>query len=97
MAWDPLGGVVVGAFIGASFGSAIGIAGFGTAIAGTVPFGILGAWLGYRHSNRAMPDDVEVRNTGGVLKYVKDVVILVLDLLILFLLFIKKLLQKPNQ
>ena len=37
-------GFVAGAFIGSSFG----IAGFGGAIAGTIPFGFLGAYAGYR-------------------------------------------------
>jgi hypothetical protein len=33
-------------------GSSIGFAGSGTAIAGTVPIGLLGSWLGYRYGAR---------------------------------------------
>jgi hypothetical protein len=101
MASDPSsgspGGAVVGFFIGAFFGSAIGIAGFGTAIAGTVPIGILGAWLGYRHCKPVVPDHLEVRKPDGALKYVKRAVLLALDLLVLFLLFIRKILRRSNQ
>lgn len=50
---SPFGGLA-GFFLGAFFGSAFGIAGFGIAIAGTLPVGILGAWLGYRHGARVM-------------------------------------------
>ena len=41
-------GGAAGAAIGASIGSSIGIAGFGGAIAGTLPLLLLGAYLGYR-------------------------------------------------
>lgn len=44
--------VVVGFVIGAFIGSSFGIAGFGGAIAGTIPFGLLGAYIGYRFSQR---------------------------------------------
>jgi len=40
----------IGALIGAFFGSSIGIAGFGSAIAGTAPIAILGGYVGYRLS-----------------------------------------------
>jgi uncharacterized protein YcfJ len=40
--------IVAGAVIGALLGSSIGIAGFGTAIAGTIPLAILGGYIGYR-------------------------------------------------
>jgi len=40
--------MVVGALIGAFVGSSIGIAGFGGAIAGTIPIAILGGYVGYR-------------------------------------------------
>ena len=40
--------VVVGALIGALFGSSIGIAGFGDAIAGTIPIAFLGGYVGFR-------------------------------------------------
>jgi uncharacterized protein YcfJ len=40
--------IVVGAVVGAFLGSSIGIAGFGTAIAGTIPIAILGGYIGYR-------------------------------------------------
>ncbi len=40
--------MVIGAIIGAFVGSSIGIAGFGGAIAGTIPIAILGGYTGYR-------------------------------------------------
>jgi outer membrane lipoprotein SlyB len=45
-------GAVAGFFVGAYLGSSIGFAGSGTAIAGTVPIGLLGSWLGYRYGAR---------------------------------------------
>jgi hypothetical protein len=39
---------IVGALLGAVVGSGIGIAGLGSAIAGTFPIGALGAYFGYR-------------------------------------------------
>jgi hypothetical protein len=92
-----LGGAAVGFFIGAFVGSAIGIAGFGTAISGTVPIGILGAWLGYRHRKPLVPNSVDVGKTNGALKYVKHALLLAVDLLVLFLLFIRKTLRRSNQ
>ena len=40
--------MVIGALIGAFVGSSIGIAGFGGAIAGTIPIAILCGYIGYR-------------------------------------------------
>ena len=40
--------MVIGALIGAFIGSSMGIAGYGTAIAGTIPLAILGGYVGYR-------------------------------------------------
>jgi len=40
------GGVVIGLFVGAGIGGSFGIAGCGTAVAGTLPFGIIGAVIG---------------------------------------------------
>jgi len=40
--------VAAGAILGAIMGSSFGIAGMGGAIAGTVPVGILGGYIGYR-------------------------------------------------
>ena len=91
------GGAVVGFFIGAFIGSAIGIAGFGKAIPGTVPIGILGAWLGYRHHKPVQPDNVDVGEAEGALKHVRHAVLLAVDLLVLFLLFIRKILRQSNQ
>lgn len=91
------GGAAVGFFIGAFVGSAIGIAGFGTAISGTVPIGILGAWLGYRHRKPVVPANVDVGKADGALKYVKHALLLAVDLLVLFLLFIRKTLRRSNQ
>ena len=45
-------GVVVGAFVG----SGIGIAGFGGAIAGTVPLAVIGGYIGYRIGTRLRGD-----------------------------------------
>jgi hypothetical protein len=42
--------IIVGAIVGAFFGSSIGIAGFGGGIAGTIPLAILGGYIGYRFS-----------------------------------------------
>ena len=41
-------GCLVGAVVGLLFGGTIGIAGFGGAIAGTVPFTILGGYVGWK-------------------------------------------------
>jgi len=40
--------MVIGALMGVFFGSSIGIAGFGSAIAGTIPIAVLGGYIGYR-------------------------------------------------
>lgn len=40
--------LAIGALIGAFVGSSIGIVGFGSAIAGTIPIAILGGYIGYR-------------------------------------------------
>lgn len=40
--------IVIGALVGAFFGSSMGIAGFGGAIAGTIPLAVLGGYVGYR-------------------------------------------------
>jgi hypothetical protein len=92
-----LGGAAVGFFIGAFVGSAIGIAGFGTAISGTVPIGILGAWLGYRHCKPAVPDNLDAGKPDRALKYVRHAALLAVDLLVLLLLFIRKTLRRSNQ
>ena len=42
-------GAGAGFLAGACVGASIGIAGFGAAISGTLPIGILGSWLGYRY------------------------------------------------
>jgi hypothetical protein len=42
--------IIIGVVIGAFLGSSIGIAGFGGAIAGTIPIAILGGYIGYRFS-----------------------------------------------
>lgn len=62
----PAGGAA-GFFIGGLFGSTIGIAGFGTAIAGTLPIGILAAWLGYRHG-RSVVECMSGKDANTVLK-----------------------------
>jgi len=51
--WN-LGWIAAGGILGALFGSQLGIAGFGGAIAGTLPCAAIGAYLGYRVS-RALP------------------------------------------
>ena len=45
------------AFLGAIAGSFLGVAGFGTAIAGTLP----GAFIGYLHASNAMKSDSDPR------------------------------------
>ncbi len=40
---------------GGVLGSFIGIAGFGSAISGTVPLAILGGWLAYLYTRKAKP------------------------------------------
>ena len=41
-------GMAVGAVIGLVFGGSLGIVGFGGGIAGTVPFAVLGGYLGWK-------------------------------------------------
>jgi hypothetical protein len=76
----PAGGVA-GFFIGGLFGSTIGIAGFGTAIAGTVPIGILGAWLAYRHG-RSVVEWMSRKDGNEVLRDVEQAAIRTLDQII---------------
>jgi hypothetical protein len=85
-----LGRAVVGFFLGAFVGSAIGIAAFGTAISGTVPIGILGAWLGYRHRKPIGFHGLDLGKPNCALRYLKQALLLAVDLLVLFLLFIRK-------
>lgn len=55
-------GAVLGFLAGAFIGSSFGIAGMGTAIAGTIPFGILGAYFGYRIHQGMVSRPVVVEN-----------------------------------
>lgn len=44
--------MIAGALIGAFLGSSIGIAGYGSAIAGTIPLAAIGGYIGYRLGSR---------------------------------------------
>jgi hypothetical protein len=71
--WLVVRPYLAGTAIGGWFGSGIGIAAFGTAISGIVPFailGFLGNWVVYRYGKRAMV---------ALLKYLKYVAIRGLD------------------
>ena len=48
--------VIVGAIAGGIFGSGIGIAGGGGAIAGTVPLAIIGGYVGWRLARVIRPN-----------------------------------------
>jgi len=44
-------GILIGTVVGAFFGSGMGIAAFGGAIAGTIPLAAIGGYIGFRLTN----------------------------------------------